>query len=450
MDECGGAEHDPSLATDQRTRRSGLQRRRVLATAGSAVSLSTAGCLGTLGSITGGSGSENPITMGILAPNPDSNYIGRGMVRGAQVAVDEINEKGGILGRHVELAVGDTNSSPLEARRQYQRLVLEEDADVTVGVFDSPSLETIIEDIAEQQTVHLTSGASTPAVSQKVSENYDRYKYHFRVGPTNSYDLGTDLVNFLDDNGSNIGWNSVAVLVEDYPWSQEPWQILQDELDGVGVEVTMERRYPPASDDFSSLYDEAEASNADAAFILTAHTGTSALLDWAYPNRPEVPPQPRPFAFGGIHVPMQLPAYYEMTGGLCRYGVAQISATANSDAGPLTQQFVGRYRDTYGGTPVYTGYTTYEAVMLYRHVIEQTKTQDTETVIGALENVNFDGATGQISFYDKDHQYAHDLEPSDDGAIYMQWQENDEGEGVQEVIWPKNHQTAEYQTPYWL
>ena len=450
MHERGGTTGDSSLATTRGHRRTGLQRRHFLATAGGAATLSTAGCLETVGSIAGGSASENPITIGTLAPNPDSNYIGRGMVRGAQVAADEINENGGILGREVQLAIGDTNSSPLEARRQYQRLILEDEADFTVGVFDSPSLETIIEDIAEQQTIHLTSGASTPAVSRKVSENYDRYKYHFRVGPTNSYDLGNDLVNFLDDNGANIGWNSVAVLVEEYPWSQEPWEILQDELDGVGVEVTMERRYPPASDDFSSLYDEAEASDTDAAFILTAHTGTSALLDWAYPNRPAKPPEPRPFAFGGIHVPMQLPTYYEQTGGLCRYGVAQINATANSDAGPLTGHFVNQYRDTYDATPVYAGYTTYEAVMLYRHVIEQTDTLDTETVIPALENVSFGGATGTLSFYDKDHQYAHDLKPSDDGAIYMQWQENDEGEGVQEVIWPKNHQTAEYQTPHWL
>ncbi|MFB1063801.1 ABC transporter substrate-binding protein [Natrinema sp. H-ect4] len=442
---------DGGSAGPPTTRRGGLDRRRVLkTTAAGATTLSFAGCLGTVGSITGGSGSEDPITIGTLAPNPDSNYIGRGMARGAQVAVNEINNNGGLLGRDVELAVGDTNSSPLEARRQYQRLILEDEADFTVGVFDSPSLETIIEDIAEQQTIHLTSGASTPAVSQKVNENYDRYKYHFRVGPTNSYDLGKDLVNFLDDNAANIGWNSIAVLVEDYPWSQGPWEILQDQLGGVGVDVTMKRRYPPASDDFTSLYDEAEAAGADAAFIGTAHTGTDALLDWAYPNRPEVPPEPRPFAFGGIHVPMQLPTYYEQTGGLCRYGVAQISATANSDAGPLTQQFVNQYRETYDATPVYTGYTTYEAVMLYKHVIEQAQTLDTETLIGALEDVSFGGSTGTIQFYDKDHQYAHDLKPSDDGAIYMQWQENDEGEGVQEVIWPKNHQTAEYQTPHWL
>jgi branched-chain amino acid transport system substrate-binding protein len=289
MHERGGASDEPTLATDRR----GLRRRHVLATAGSAATLSTAGCLGTVGSITGGSGSEDPITIGVLAPNPDSDFIGRSMVRGARVAVNELRNAGGIDGRDVEMVVGDTNSSPLEARRQYQRLILEEDADVTVGIFASESLMAVMEDIAEQQTVHLTSGAATAEASRLVSEEYEKYKYHFRAGPTNNYDLGRTQVDFMDAMAADIGWNSAAVLVEDYQWTSEPWTVYQNQLADTGVDIVMEERYPPATDDFSQIYDEVEAEGADVAFITTAHTGTAALLDWSYPNRPERPPRPR-------------------------------------------------------------------------------------------------------------------------------------------------------------
>jgi len=63
--------------------------------------------------------------------------MGRSLVQGARIAVEEV---GKIDGREVEMVVGDTNSSPQEARRQYQRLVLEEGADVTVGVSTSEAL----------------------------------------------------------------------------------------------------------------------------------------------------------------------------------------------------------------------------------------------------------------------------------------------------------------------
>ncbi|MDS0475185.1 ABC transporter substrate-binding protein [Natrinema sp. 1APR25-10V2] len=426
------------------------RRRFLKSTAGGAASLTLAGCLDTATSLAGGSGDVDPVTIGVLAPNPDSDFIGQSMARAAQVAVDTLNENGGVLGRDVELVVGDTNSSPLEARRQYQRLILEENADVTVGVFASAALENIMGDIAEQQTLHLTSGSATTTPSRLIAEDYDRYKYHFRVGPGNNRDLARTQINFLDDMGTEIGWNSIALLAEDYEWTEGPWEVYQNRLSSTGVDAVMQERYPAAIDDFSSLYNEAEAAGADAVFISTAHTGNAALLDWSYPNRPERPPRPRGFAFGGIHVPMQLPNYYRQTGGACRFGVASTSATAQSEFSG-TQEFVSAYQNAYDGDkPVYTGYHTYDAVSLFAQIAEREGTLDSEKLIPALENVSYDGVAGTVEFYGRDHEYPHDLRYVDDEWLYFQWQENDEGGGVQEIIWPEKEATSEYIPPVWL
>lgn len=440
-------------STTRNVQRSDLRRRRFLTTASGVASLSVAGCLETAGTITGGSGDEDPITIGALAPDPDSDFIGRSMVRGAQVAVDELNDNGGIDGRDVELVVGDTNGSPLEARRQYQRLVLDEGADVTVGVFASEALMNIVDDIAEQETIHLTSGAATAAVSRLVKERYDDYKYHFRVGPNNDHDLGRMQVDFVDDMAADMGWDSVAVLAEDYEWTEGPWEVYQNQLAETGVDIVMERRYPPATDDFSEIYNEVAEAEADAAFITTAHTGTAALLDWSYPNRPELPPQPQPFAFGGIHVPMQLPSYYEMVGGACRFGVGQSSATAQSTRTEKTQPFIKAYQETYGGDkPVYTGYHTYDGVALFADAVEKTGTLDSDELVSTIEEASFTGSSGTVEFYDRNHEFPHDLkyDPDDPDATYFQWQENEDGQGVQEIIWPESQATSEYMTPSWL
>ncbi|ARS90090.1 ABC transporter substrate-binding protein [Natrarchaeobaculum aegyptiacum] len=424
-------------------------RRRVLQAAGGAGTLALAGCLeetsleGLIGST---EAAEGPVTVGVLAPNPDGDFVGRSMARGAEVAVAELNERGGIGGRDVELAVGDTAANPLEARREYHRLVLEEGADVTVGMFDSPALVHVMEDIAEQELLHLTTGAATTVTSQLIREDYESYKYHFRVGPTNEIDLGRGTVDFVDGIAPDVGWESVAVLAEDYDWSDGPWSVLQDDLDETGLDVVLEERYPPATDDFVDLYDPVSEQGADVALVAMAHTGTDALLDWAAPPSG----RPYPFAFGGIHVPAQLPSYYDQTNGACRYTFSQISATANSEPGPLTQDFVSAYESEFDENPVYTGYTTYEAVMLYDHVVESAGTFDEDDLVPALEDVSFEGATGTIEFYDRDHEFAHDLQYQGADTLFFQWQENDDGEGVQEVIWPDEHATSEFVSPPWL
>ncbi|SDJ33409.1 ABC transporter substrate-binding protein [Natronorubrum texcoconense] len=439
-----------------RVRSKPVDRRTVLrATAGGATGVALAGCLSSYETITGSSSDdEETITIGMLAPEPESNFVGRSMAQAAAVAVDELNENGGIDGKEVELAVGDTNGSPLEARRQYQRLILEEGADVTVGMFASEALVNILDDIAEQETIHLTAGAATQIASRRVHEEYDRYKYHFRVGPTNDVDLGRAQINFMNDIATDIGWESIAVLAEDYPWADEPWRIYQEQLADTPVDVVMDERYPPATNDFSEMYDDVVEAGADAVFISTAHTGTDALLDWSYPNRPDPQPQPQPFAFGGIHVPMQLPTYYEDTNGACRYGLGYSAATEESEITEVTPQFVDRYYDTFGTYPQDMGYYTYDSVALFAEAVERTGTTETDELISELEGIEYTGATGAVEFYDTDHVHAHDrvYDVGDDSTvgIYFQWQETDDGEGVREVIWPETYATSEYVTPPWL
>ncbi|WP_083860403.1 ABC transporter substrate-binding protein [Natrialba hulunbeirensis] len=432
-----------------------LRRRRFLqATAATTATASLAGCTDSYETLVESATSnedDDTVTIGVLAPNPDSDFIGRSMAQAAQVAVEELNENGGINGHEVELSVRDTNASASEARRQYQQLILEDGAVATTGVFDSPALVNIMDDIAEQETIHLTTGAAAAHATRLVNEQYDEYKYHFRVGVINEFDLGRAKIDFLDDMADEIGWESIAALAEDYQWSEGIWEATQDRLDDLDLDVVMEERYPPATDDFTDLYSEAAAEGADAVLITAAHTGNEATLDWAYPNRPEQQPQPQPFAFGGTHVPMQLPSYYEQTDGACQYGFSQINATAQSTTGELTQEFVSTYQDRFDGeSPVYTGYGTYDAVLVYAEAVEAAGTFDADDVVPELESIQFSGASGPVEFYDPTHEFAHDLAYEASDPLYFQWQEDDDGTGVQEIIWPEEEATSQYQSPAWL
>jgi len=405
----------------------------------------TDGSANESGSGSGGSADiEGPITIGALAPNPENDPIGGSIVNGARLAVQELNANGGIGGAEVELAVGNTEADPSTGQQRYRELVLNQEVDVTTGIFTSEVLLNIADDIAQQETIHITAGAATAEVSRMVAEEYDKYKYHFRAGPLNDFDLGRNLIDFGEANFETMGWGSTYGMVEDYTWTEPISELFDDSLGETGAEVAGNQRYASGTTNFGPLFDDVESSDASGMLTAMAHTGTEAIVQWAK--------QQRPFGFAGIHVPMQLPSYYEAVNGACLYGVTQTSATPQSKVTEKTQPFVTAYNEEFDSYPVYTGYIAYDAVKLYAAMIEQTGTTDSDELVSAMEDASFTATTGTLEFYGQDEEYPHDPVYGEDTIypVFLQWQEGEDGSGVQEVIWPEQYKTADYQQPSWI
>lgn len=425
-------------------------RRTVLKAAGAgAFATSVAGCLG------GNSDDQSvpladrdEVRIGVLAPAPSENAIGKSIAKGAELAVDELNANGGIKGTDVTVTVKDTKEQPQTGRNKYGELIREENVDMTTGIFTSEVLLAIMDDIAGAKVPHLTTGAASPEASAKVNNNYDKYKYHFRTGPINAHHLGQNMIDFIDAKANDLGWSSVAVLVEDYTWTQPVSKVLNEKLSDTGVDVVMNQRYASGTEDFNPIYNEVESSGADAALISMAHTGTPAVLQWAQ--------QQRPFEFGGIHVPMQLPSYYKAVGGACAYGVTQNSATPTAKVTENTVPFANAFQKAYGSYPVYTGYISHDAVNQYASVVESTGDLGADAVVEGLENSSFTGTAGTIEYYGKDNEFAHDVKYEEGKVwpIFQQWQPEDPSKpkegGTQEVIYPDNLATASYEKPPWV
>ncbi|WP_171052373.1 ABC transporter substrate-binding protein [Haloterrigena sp. H1] len=319
--------------------------------------------------------------------------------------------------------------------------VLEEGADVTVGVATSEVLEGILDDVAEQETVHLTAGSVTMTPNELISQQYEKYKYHFRVGPLNGHDLATHQIEFLNDMGSELGWESFAVLVEDYIWTESLWDVYQEEL---GDDVTFWEQYPPETDNFTEIYDEIATTDADAVLEAVAHTGATSLVDW---NRSQ-----QPFGFGGVHMPMQSPSYYEQVDGNCEYavGYTNVTPTSNRDR---AKSFVNEYQSRHNGTsPIYTGYNSYDAVHVFAQAAKDAGTLDSDELVTTLEGISVAGTTGTIEFNGPDEEFPHDVKYGEEYVhpVYFQWREGEDGTGVQEVIWPDDQATGNYVEPDWL
>ena len=111
----------------------------------------------------------------------------------------------------------------------------------------------------------MTTGAATPEASKRVRENYEQYKYFFRMEPINAHFLGVNMVDFVEAKAADLGWESVAVLVEDYEWTKPVSAVLDEQLGDTGVEIGLSTRYASGTENFSPIYDQVESAGVDAA-----------------------------------------------------------------------------------------------------------------------------------------------------------------------------------------
>jgi branched-chain amino acid transport system substrate-binding protein len=399
-----------------------------------------AGCLGDSG---GGDGSV-PDTLTIGSLGPSDSPLGASIHNSAELAVEEINADGGIAGADVEVSAKDTKDQPSTARDVYKELTTGEDVEATVGIFGSEQLLAIMDDIAQAETVHLTSGAATPEAPSLLAEDYEKYRPWFRVGPTNSTFLDDSLVTFASERFDAMGWETVAFIAEDFKWTEPVTDGISQRLsDEANVEVTQVRRVSEGTEDFTPIFEEIENNGVDGVYTALAHIGTTPLVQWAK--------QQRPFGFGGIHVPTQLPSYYAATEGAAVATFSQTTATPNSEITDKTVPYANAYHDAYDGYPVYSGYSTYDAVYMFKNAVEAAESVATDDVIAELEAASHTGTSGTLEFYGRDQEFPHDVKYGPDLAqgVYFQWQPDEEGNGQQRVIWPDDLQESDYISPPW-
>lgn len=435
---------DPSQANTEND--SGANRRRFLkATGGAALTTAVAGCLGGITG-SGGSGGEkigDTITIGVLAPAPAKNPIGAAIANSAKLAAKQLNQNGGIAGANVGINVKDTKENPSVGQQKFRELTSGDGVDLVTGIFTSEVLLAIMDDIARTKTLTMSSGAATPQATRKVDKSYEKYKYYFRTGPYNAHYLGANMVDFGMANFEEMGWESIAILVEDYKWTAPVTEVFKQQAKQLPANVEMTLRYASGTKNFSPIYDQIENAGVDGAFVAMAHTGTAAVVQWGK--------QQRPFGFGGIHVPMQLPTYYGAVNGACRYGFTQNVAAPNSEITKKTVPYANAYKKQFGNYPVYTGYITFDAIKQFASVVESKQSVAADELISGLESGSYIGTAGKIDYYPKDHKYTHDLKykRKAQAPVYVQWQKQ-QNEGQYEVFFPNSLQTGKYKSPAWI
>jgi len=107
-----------------------------------------------------------PIRIGV--PTAMQLQVGRDTQDGIKMAIDDINAKGGVLGRKLEMVVADETENPETGISAIKKLTADEKVDVLIGGYTSGVTLAQLPHISAAKTIYLNVGSASPATNAKV------------------------------------------------------------------------------------------------------------------------------------------------------------------------------------------------------------------------------------------------------------------------------------------
>jgi branched-chain amino acid transport system substrate-binding protein len=309
----------------------------------------------------------------------DTATFGQSADRGMQLAIQEINAAGGVLGRPLELITEDDRSVTEEARSAAQKLLQRDGVVALLGeVASSRSLAAAPE--AQRAGIPMISPAST---NPKVTEVGD---YVFRACFIDPFQ-GAVMARFA---AQELGAKRVAILLDykqDYSVGLADY--FRRTFRELGGEIVADERYTSGDIEFRAQLTTVRAAKPDAIFVPGYYTEVGLIAKQARELGIEVPmlggdgwDSEKTLEIGGAAVE----GYFFST---------HYSADADN---PKVQAFVKRYRESYGAVPDAMAALGYDTAQILSDALRRAGSSEGAKLRDAIAATrDFDGVTGRIS-----------------------------------------------------
>jgi branched-chain amino acid transport system substrate-binding protein len=204
------------------------------------------------------SGNDDPIVVGISLPlTGDFSEPGKGVQQGYEAWAKIVNDKGGLLGRQVQLKILDDQSNADRVVADYEQLIGKDQVDLVVGPF-STRLVVPAARVAEEYDMLFVEPAGA---AKEVFEQ--GFKNLFYAAPAVANDHYNHLAEHILGLPADQRPKTVAVASMDDPFAQGTAYGLRDKLKAGGLTVVVDEVYPPNTTDFSSIAAKIASSKAD-------------------------------------------------------------------------------------------------------------------------------------------------------------------------------------------
>jgi len=370
-------------------------------------------------------------TIKIAILGPMAFVQGENHWAGAEMARDEINRAGGINvgGRRmqIELIRADTNEiqSVPDATNAMERVITRDKADFLIGGFRSEAVLAMQEVAMDYKKLFLGAGAAHSKLGLNVEQNYERYKYWFRITPVKDVDLVRTLFAVLGSIGQQIRTElkteapKIAILAEKAVWTEALVKAAQNNLPKMKMEVVGTWQPSATATDVTAELSAIDRAGAHIVFtMLSGPVGISVGRQMGERNMKAIA--------WGINVEGQKDEFWQAAAGKAQY-VSTLETFSEVEITPKMVPFVKAFKERFKKLPTYNA-GTYDAIMILKAAIEQAGSADADKIVPVIEKMEHVGA-GTLATWDKRHDLVWAVGKT--AGIAVQWQD-----GKKVPFWP--------------
>jgi branched-chain amino acid transport system substrate-binding protein len=333
--------------------------------------------------------SDGPIKIGLATSLSGAiSLFGEANRDGAQLAVDELNEAGGVLGREVELIVRDDQAAPEEGVAQARDLILSEQVDVLLGPVSSGVALAISEVSAENEVPYIVHTSNTEALT---TTNFQ--PYYFSVVPNTGMEARAQAVDLADSEFTR--W---ATIAPNYEFGQAQTGTFVETVQELNPDIEIvEQQWPELGEsDYQAFVAAILAADPEAVYSplfagdlisFTRQAADLGFFDEVY--------------FTALY---ETDALQELGDEYDLEGIRAYSRCPFTVDTPQMAEFVTNFEAAYDRVPSDWACMAYDAVHFWAGVVETAGSADAAAFLETAPGFEFTSLRGDISIREIDHQ----------------------------------------------
>ena len=327
---------------------------------------------------------QDTIKIGIPVGLSGANsVVAPSVVQSAELAAEEINAAGGILGKQVELVVADDGSGAQGAQRAFDSLVFQNEVDVLI------SMET---SAARNAGLPIVNRGKTPYIYTSFYEGKSCSPWMY----VNAWVPEQQVAPIVDHFMAEFDAKTFFLIGSDYAFGRGMLEFTKAYVEANGGTVLGEEYLPMDGSDWTAIISQLKSANPDALITSTAGGAPNVTLT-------------KQLRAAGVNIPYGNLAVDEGTAksmGADATGIFIAASYITGIDSPENKAFLDAMAAKFGDkleTPNDLSVPQYEAVYLYKAAVEMAGTTDAEAVIDALGKVSFTGPRGTLTMNKQRH-----------------------------------------------
>lgn len=318
-----------------------------------------------------------PIRIGVPVGLSGANsVVAPSVVQAAQLAVDEINAAGGVLGRRLELEIADDGSGAVGAQKAFDSLIFQKKVDVLISMQTSAARNAGLPIVARGRVPYIYT-------SYYEGRSCSPWMYVNAWVPEQQVPPVVD--HFMKANSAK----TFFLVGSDYAYGRGMLQFTRRYDESKGARIVGEEYLPMDGSDWTAIISKLRAARPDALITSTAGGAPNVTLT-------------KQLRAAGINIPYGNLAVDEGTAksmGSDAQGIFLAASYVTGIDTPKNKQFLAAMARRFGAdlkTPNDLSVPQYEAVYAYKAAVERAGGTDAQKVIAALSQVSVEGPRGTI------------------------------------------------------